>query len=71
MSWGVVRIPLKGLVPDSTLFSCRCSIIERHFQHDELHHDHERCLYEEGFVVISAEPVEHPECENPSQSQDS
>jgi hypothetical protein len=59
MPRAVVRVSLKGLMAHASFFSDRRSVVERHFQQDELDDDHEGSLCQEGFVVIRAEPVEH------------
>jgi hypothetical protein len=61
VSGAVMRVSLEGLVSNSAFFSCRGAVVQRHFQHYELHDDHEGGLHEERFVVVCAEPVEHPD----------
>jgi hypothetical protein len=38
----------------------RRSVVEGHFKKNELDSDHDRCLDEQGFIVVGSEPVEDP-----------
>ena len=43
-----------------SIFAARGSfVVEGYFEEDKLDGNHERCLHEQGLVVVCSKPVEH------------
>jgi len=51
--------PSERRMSNPTLLPHRRAIVQRNFQQDDLYHDHEACLNEQGLVVVCTEPVEY------------